>query len=372
MKERYLKNLERRLVLKYTFIVLALSLGGATILYIFDNVLNGIVIDFLKVLLIDSDPFSTFKKIFAIVLPAIIAITGFMLVYFLCRELSNYLRVLMEGMDDVLEKQREKLNFPKELQPTQKLILSIAEDYQRNEKAALEDEEKKKDLIYLLAQDIKLPLSNILMYLELLEKEQRISPQLRKEFMVSVLYKSMDLEEMINEFFDITRFNLRYAKWTPEHMYLDRMVEQVLDEYYQMLEEKSMKVDVQYEHQLPLYADNDKIARVLRDLLRNMIALGDANSTIVIQLMEHSAHYTIVMKGSVPHLSAYQIAHIFHNYYRLEDLHGSGKQHVLGLGIAKQIVDMHKGILRASSLQDTLQFYIDLPKETLEKEVAHA
>ena len=135
-------------------------------MYIFDNVLNGIVIDFLKVLLIDGDPFSTFKKIFAIVLPAIIAITGFMLVYFLCRELSNYLRVLMEGMDDVLEKQREKLNFPKELQPTQKLILSIAEDYQRNEKAALEDEEKKKDLIYLLAQDIKLPLSNILMYLE--------------------------------------------------------------------------------------------------------------------------------------------------------------------------------------------------------------
>ena len=67
MKERYLKNLERRLVLKYTFIVLALSLGGATILYIFDNVLNGIVIDFLKVLLIDGDPFSTFKKIFAIV-----------------------------------------------------------------------------------------------------------------------------------------------------------------------------------------------------------------------------------------------------------------------------------------------------------------
>ena len=47
MKERYLKNLERRLVLKYTFIVLALSLGGATLLYIFDNVLNGIVIDFL-------------------------------------------------------------------------------------------------------------------------------------------------------------------------------------------------------------------------------------------------------------------------------------------------------------------------------------
>ena len=26
---------------------------------------------------------------------------------------------------------------------------------------------------------------------------------------------------MINEFFDITRFNLQYAKWNPETMYLD-------------------------------------------------------------------------------------------------------------------------------------------------------
>lgn len=365
MKERYLKSLERRLVLKYTLIVLALSLGGATILYIFDNVLNGIVIDFLKVLLIDSDPFTTFKKIFAVVLPAIIAITGFMLVYFLCRELSNYLRVLMEGMDDVLEKQRVKLNFPKEMMPTQKLILSIAEDYQRNEKAALEDEEKKKDLVYLLAQDIKLPLSNILMYLELLEKEKRISPEIRKEFLASVLYKSMDLEEMINEFFDITRFNLRYAKWTPEHMYLDRMIEQVLDEYYLLLEEKQMQVKVVYDHQFPLYADNDKIARVIRDLLRNLIALGDKKSTITISLEERGTHYDIMMKGSVPHLSAYQIAHIFHNYYRLEDMHGTGKQHVLGLGVAKQIIDMHKGVLRASSIQDTLLFYIDLPKDAL-------
>ena len=101
-------------------------------------------------------------------------------------------------------------------------IRDRSDDYQNYLKAAAQDEEKKKDLIYLLAQDIKMPLSNILMYLEFLHKETRISPEIQKDFVIQVLHKSLDLEDMINEFFDITRFNLQYAKWNPEHMYLDR------------------------------------------------------------------------------------------------------------------------------------------------------
>lgn len=361
MKERYLKKLERHLMIKYTLIVFAFSLSGVLILYVFDNVLNGVVIDFIKVLAIQGDPFLTFRNMFGVVLPIIIIVTAFFLVYFLARELSSYVRVLMDGINDVLAKQRVKLLFPKELQQTQKLLLSIADEYQQNALAAFEDDEKKKDLIYLLAQDLKIPLSNILMYLELLEKEKRISSEIRKEFMIVILHKSLDLEDMMNEFFDIARFNLHYSKFNPEQMYLDRMIEQVFDEYYYLLEEKNMQVSLHYDHAFPYYADTDKLARVMRDLLSNMITIGKANSTIEITLETSHDGYRIVLHGKAFHLSAYQIAHIFHNYYRLEDVHGNGKQHVLGLGIAKAIIDMHKGSLRASSIGDDMCFYIELP-----------
>ena len=369
MKQPYFRKLKRHLMIKYTLNVFALTLGGVFVLYIFDNVLNGVVIDFIKVLQIQGDPFTNFRKVFGIVLPMIIVITAFLLVYFLARELSGYVRLLMDGINDILAKQRVKVSFPKELAQTQKLLVSIADDYQQHALAAFEDDEKKKDLIYLLAQDLKLPLSNILMYLELLEKEKRISPEIRKEFMVTILHKSLDLEDMMNEFFDITRFNLHYSKFHPEHMYLDRMIEQVLDEYYYLVEEKNMTVSFLYEHAFPYYADTDKLARVMRDLLRNMISLGKENSAIEIRLQSHGTMYTIAIKGDVFHLSAYQIAHIFHNYYRLEDSNGNGKQHVLGLGVAKQIIDMHKGTIRASSLADTMLFHIELPiqKEHAEK-----
>lgn len=364
MKKRYLFTLGRRLFVKYLMIMVALCVGGAMILYIFNNVLNGVIIDFIRLLSWNgepSDPFDTFKRLFAIFLPTVVTFTGFLLVYLLCKDLTHYMRILLEGIDDVMVKERERIRFPQEMKSTQDLLLKLSDEYQRYQKAATEDEERKKDLIYLLAQDIKMPLSNILMYLDFLCKEKRISPEIRKEFLLQVLYKSLDLEDMINEFFDITRFNLQYAKWNPETMYLDRMMEQVVDESYELMEEKNVQVALRYPHQLPLFADSDKIARVMRDLIRNMIMLANDHSKLIIQMNQHETYYHVVLHINAPHLSAYQIAHIFHNYYRLEDMHGKNKQHVLGLGVARQIMDMHKGSLRAASIGDELSFYIDIP-----------
>ncbi len=368
MKNRYLRKLERQMLLRYTLSVSALALGGFLFIYIFDNVLNGIIIDFLKVLASNYNPFQLFRKLFIIVLPALIVITSFVLVYFLVRELMQYLQFMMEGMEDIFEKKRTKLNLPKEMQQTQKVLVGLADEYQQHMIAAKEDEDKKKDLIYLLAQDIKMPLTNILMYLEFLEKEQEISNTIRKEFLVKVLHKSMDLEDMMNEFFDITRFNLHYSKMHIEYMNLDRMIAQVLDESYYFIEEKNMNVHYVYEKACPYEGDTDKLARVIRDLLRNLIILGDEGSQICIMLKDADALYHIEIKGSVPHLSAYQIAHIFHNYYRLEEMNKKGKQYIIGLGVTKQIIDMHKGSIFASSMVNQLQFTIDLPKHIVAKD----
>ena len=149
---------------------------------------------------------------------------------------------------------------------------------------------------------------------------------------------------------------------SPEHMYLDRMMEQVVDEYYMLMEAKQMEVSIESGSGLALFADNEKIARVMRDLLRNLVELGRVKATIHIRMQEFDERYEVLMEVESRHLSAYQIAHIFHNYYRLEDVHGEGNLHVLGLGIARQIMDMQKGTLRASSIDKLLSFTVQIPK----------
>lgn len=364
MRKNPLRYLKRKLLQKHMMVILGITLLGIGIIYLFDDVFNGLVIDFIRLFSAEG-VYTTFRNLYTIVLPATIIGTGFIVIYYLCKDLAGYMRILMEGMDDVMQKGRSKINFPSEMQKSEELILQITQEYQNYLAQAREDEEKKKDLVYLLAQDIKLPLSNILMHLEFLDKEKRISQDIRKDYIVKVLYQSMDLEDMINEFFDITRFNLQYAKWSPEHMLLDRMMEQVIDEYYPFMEEKQMQVKLDTLSQQKLYADNDKIARVMRDLLRNLVQLGKEKSQIQIRIRQEEDIYRVVMQAEAAHLSAHQITHIFHNYYRLKGVQGSEKQsHVLGLGIAKQIMDMQQGELRASSIGDVLTFYVTIPITT--------
>lgn len=361
MKQKYFHSLQKQLFLKYIMIITAMCIGGALCLYLFDNVLNGIIIDFLRVLLINKDPFKMFRNIFSVFLPVLIIVTGFLLIYFLCKDLSKYMRHLMEGIDDVMVKERNQLSLPKEMKQIENILRDLAAEYQFYEKGAKEDEEKKKDLIYLLAQDIKMPLSNIEMYLDFIQKEKRISEEIRKDFIRQILFKSMDLEDMINEFFDITRFNLQYAKWNPETMYLERMMEQVLDEAYHMMDEKNIKLAYSCNTSCPMYADSEKIARAMRDFIRNLIELGKDDSTLHVELKRHKELYEIFLDINAFHLNSYQIAHIFHNYYRLEDMKHTNSKHVLGLGVAKAIVDMHKGFVRASSIGEHIRFYVTLP-----------
>ena len=359
MKKNYLNPVKWKVFIRYVMILGVFVLLGLGMVFMFDQVLNGFIIDILQ--LVNSNPFETFGKLFKVFLPFIVASFCFILIYFLCKDLTLSMRTLMDGMDDVMRKERSKITFPKEMNKAEEALMRVVDEYQNYLQSARIDEEKKKDLIYLLAQDIRMPLAKILMYLDFLEQEHRISSEIKMDYIVHVLDDSLLLEDMMNEFFDITRFNLQYAKWTPEEMFMDRMMEQVIDECYYMADDKQMQIRLVQDSHLPLYADSVKIARVMRDLLNTMIALGRYGECIDISLRQRQDDYFVHMQVDSQHFQSDQIAHMFHNFYRLEEMNGTNKGHVMGLGIAKQILDMQKGTIRAESIGTRFSFYVRIP-----------
>ena len=76
----------------------------------------------------------------------------------------------------------------------------------RSAEAAKEAEKRKNDLIMYLAHDLKTPLTSVIGYLTLLNDEPDISPELRAKYTGISLKKALRLEELINEFFDITHW----------------------------------------------------------------------------------------------------------------------------------------------------------------------
>ena len=69
--------------------------------------------------------------------------------------------------------------------------------------------QKKNDLIMYMAHDLKTPLTSIIGYLTLLTDEKEIPKNLQEKYLNIALKKALRVEDLTNQFFDITRYNLQ-------------------------------------------------------------------------------------------------------------------------------------------------------------------
>ena len=86
--------------------------------------------------------------------------------------------------------------------------ISRVRDQERQVADALRDEARRKDdLVTYLAHDLKTPLASVVGYLSLLQEAPDLPVEQRSRFTGIALDKAHRLDALIEEFFDITRFD---------------------------------------------------------------------------------------------------------------------------------------------------------------------
>src|SRR5699024_2644517 len=103
---------------------------------------------------------------------------------------------------------------------------------------------RKNDLVVYLAHDLKTPLTSVIGYLTLLRDEPDLPPEMRGRYTGIALDKAERLEDLINEFFDITRFNLSHLELERRDTDLRRMLEQMCSEFAPVLAQQQLTVSL--------------------------------------------------------------------------------------------------------------------------------
>lgn len=237
------------------------------------------------------------------------------------------------------------------------------ERVKRKERQQLEAQ-KKADLVTYLAHDIKTPLASVIGYLNLLSEASDMPEELRKKYTGITLEKAERLEELINEFFDITRFNLSTIPLELERIDLSFMLAQIADESYPLLKEGGRSAKVETEEGLFILGDANKLARVFHNILKNAIAYSYENTEIQIRAKKTGEWVQIDFSNNGRMIPRQKLDMIFEKFYRL-DISRSTKTGGAGLGlaIAKEIVTEHKGTIQAKSDEEHTVFTICLPAE---------
>lgn len=231
---------------------------------------------------------------------------------------------------------------------------------------ALRDEARRKDdLVTYLAHDLKTPLASVVGYLSLLEEAPDLPVEQRARFTGIALDKAHRLDALIEEFFDITRFDFHDIVLTRGYVDLALLLAQVADEFYPILTEQGKSVEVEATASLIVLIDGDKMARVFNNVMKNAIAYSYEGSTIRIFAEQTSDSVVVRFENQGDPIPAPKLGMIFEKFYRLDAARATNRGGAgLGLAIAKEIVSAHGGTISCASTPEATVFTIELPNES--------
>ncbi len=282
--------------------------------------------------------------------------------YLALGRLTRWLEDIRLATGRLVEEQDGPVTLPRELAPIQDDLNAIRIQLAARERSAQEAEQRKRDLVAFLAHDLKTPLTSVVGYLTLLHDDPGLDPERRAKFTGIALDKALRLEELLGEFFDISKMDLDSASGEKVPIQLSMLLEQLADEFYPLFAEKELTCTPDIRPHLVVRGDPDKLARVFDNVLRNAVSYSVPGGKVDVAAKAVGSRAEITIQDEGLEIPEGELANIFEKFYRLDAARstrtgGAG----LGLAIAKEIVELHGGSIRCESNGRLTSFVISLP-----------
>lgn len=240
-----------------------------------------------------------------------------------------------------------------------------------------ESEKTKNELITNIAHDLRTPLTSIIGYLELLsgEKGESLPRDMERKYIGIAYVKAKRLENLIEDLFGFTKMTYGKVAMKVAPVDIIKLLEQLLEEFYPSFADKNLVYELKSNvASQVITADGNLLARLFDNLINNAIKYGAEGKRILVRVHATEEIVTVSVTNYGYVIPEEDIPLLFNKFYRVEQSRslatgGTG----LGLAIAKNIVDMHGGIIQASSdLSGTtftvkLKVNFDLNKENFGK-----
>ena len=224
-------------------------------------------------------------------------------------------------------------------------------------------EQRKNELVAYLAHDIRTPLTSVIGYLDLLRESPELTAEQRAKYVGIAYEKAVQLEGLVTEFFDITRYNLHAIPIERENMDLALFCQQVADEFYPEADTRGLSLQVEAPADENVFLDPNKMARALGNVLRNALAFADAESTVKLSAAIEDGRAVLRVTDTGKEISPAHLEAIFDKFYREDSARSTEKGGTgLGLAIAREIVEAHGGTISATSEEGVTTFTISVPR----------
>ena len=208
-----------------------------------------------------------------------------------------------------------------------------------------------KKIITNISHDLRTPLTAIKGYVDLIEQEKLSNNQ--KKYLKVIQKKSNELTELTGQLFEYTKLMDIDVKIKKEECCINEILEETLVSYYSIFKEQNIIPNISI-CSTKVYKIVNKISiiRVFENILSNVVKYS--NGDLKVEMQENG---TITFSNKATSLDETTVQKIFDRYFSVENAKESTG---IGLSIAKQLVELNNGSIKAKYVNGYLIIEIKL------------
>lgn len=250
--------------------------------------------------------------------------------------------IIREGTEEIAAGNYEDKIELKHYKEIENNLNHASENLQKAVEEAIKSERLKSELITNVSHDLKTPLTSVINYAELLNKND-LSEEEIKEYSEIVYKKSHQLKKLIEDLFEASKINTENVELDRENIDFKELLKQIVGEWSDKLEASGLEIITNYpEEACTLYLDGGKMYRVLENIFSNISKYAMDNTRVYVDLKIEDNKKVLEIKNISKYslnISAEQLMERFTRGDVARNTEGSG----LGLSIAKSLTEILGG-----------------------------
>lgn len=243
---------------------------------------------------------------------------------------------------------------------TEAQLLEVQARHEEAVRTAVTSERFKVELISNVSHDLRTPLTSILGYSELLQKET-LSPE-GQEQLFRLHQKAGYMNDLVESLFELTKVSSGVVESKKDEIDLVRLLEQTIGLFDDQLVSAGLTVRRSYgADSIPVITDGARMHQVFANLLGNAIKYALAGTRIYLDIKETENRYLVRMMNTASYEMDFKPDEIMQRFAR-GDKARSTKGSGLGLAIAQTYTESVGGSFRVSVDGDQFSAIVELPK----------
>lgn len=232
-------------------------------------------------------------------------------------------------------------------------------------------ERERREFVSTVSHELRTPLTTMNSYIEALEEGVINDKELAPQFIDTIHKETTRMIRMVNELMQLGKMDIKEEHYDKEFIDINKLIEQISDRFELTHPEKNF---IKYIPKTPIFVegDQDKLTQVFDNIMNNAIKYSPNGKNITVRVRQNYNHnrVSISIKDEGAGIPLVHIDKIFNRFYRVDKsrqrtMGGTG----LGLALAKNIVEAHRGRIWAQSREGYGSIiFVTLPCENMDDE----